>query len=409
MRIALLGIDEPLWQIATAAAGSQEHTVVVACEAGERAAELMQLFPAARLESEWESLTLGDAFDLLAVGGSAQVDRQRREEQLRRLVQAEVPLLVVIGAADAIVLHELAMIQADTQSLLAAWNPLRSCPAMEKLLELVRDDTSLGDVSQVTMQRHLPDTSPAAVASQLVMDADVLRSIAGELDRVTALAPQRDDGTLAGMAVTFAGPDAAVVQWNLQSGTETAARLGVQTAGGQAVLDIRGMTDAWELSVQTPDGRQQDHAIETPSEPMVLAVLETCLTGEARPAGESRAAGPSTWTDAYRAAELSEAAQESLRRGRTIQLHFEEHSEQQTFKGVMAIGGCLILLGVLVVLAAGTVIDAARPELRDSVWWRLWPLYVFAPVMLFLLLQSLWRVFASDAVPSQRGGPDSND
>ena len=45
--------------------------------------------------------------------------------------------------------------------------------------------------------------------------------------------------------------------------------------------------------------------------------------------------------------ELSEAVVRSLRRGRTIDLHYEAISEEASFKSIMTSTGCVLLLGVL--------------------------------------------------------------
>ena len=52
--------------------------------------------------------------------------------------------------------------------------------------------------------------------------------------------------------------------------------------------------------------------------------------------------------DATRAMELAEATVRSLRRGRTVDLHYEPISEESNFKSVMTSTGCMILLGALV-------------------------------------------------------------
>ena len=91
--------------------------------------------------------------------------------------------------------------------------------------------------------------------------------------------------------------------------------------------------------------------------------------------------------------EIAEAAAESLRRRRTIEIHQQDRSEQQTFKGVMAAGGCLLLLGVLAMLPVTVLMDGFGATVRDNPWWRLWPVCLLSPIVLFLALQILWRVF----------------
>ena len=50
----------------------------------------------------------------------------------------------------------------------------------------------------------------------------------------------------------------------------------------------------------------------------------------------------------------------SLARGRTIELFNEEHTEEESFKGVMAMGGCLLLVMALGVLFVAVVVEGLR-------------------------------------------------
>jgi hypothetical protein len=160
--------------------------------------------------------------------------------------------------------------------------------------------------------------------------------------------------------------------------------LQVVAAGGQISLQ---MTPGGEWTIEST-------LLPAPGTPMHGEVDSgaACLQAATAPPVDH---APDRWSAACRAAELAEAAQQSLRRGRTIQLHYEEHSEQQTFKSVMAAGGCLLLMGLLLMLGIVAVVDAIAGPVRKNLWFRLWPVYVFAPIALFLLLQSLWRVFAA--------------
>jgi hypothetical protein len=110
------------------------------------------------------------------------------------------------------------------------------------------------------------------------------------------------------------------------------------------------------------------------------------------------------WAHACRACELAEAAERSVTRGRTIELHLETHSEEETFKGLMAAGGCLLVIAALFGLFIASLIGGfqlpsiaereANPKPEDapslSLWLRIWPVY---PLLLFLALQLLRLVF----------------
>ena len=107
---------------------------------------------------------------------------------------------------------------------------------------------------------------------------------------------------------------------------------------------------------------------------------------------------------------LVDRVQQSLRRGRTIELHREQYSEEGTFKSLMAAGSCLLLMAGLVVLLVFCTVEGVRMAVTDAaslppevgsaaeagpprwpLWLRLWPVYPFA---LLLLLQLFRLVFA---------------
>ena len=103
------------------------------------------------------------------------------------------------------------------------------------------------------------------------------------------------------------------------------------------------------------------------------------------------------WNDACRDIEVSEAIRDSLRRQRTIELHYGEHSEEATFMGLMAIGGCgLLVLAPLLLLVAG-IVEGLQLPFREHPLWRIWPLYLLAALAVFLLLQVFKLVFQKSA------------
>ncbi|MCA9269630.1 MAG: hypothetical protein KDA41_14210, partial [Planctomycetales bacterium] len=179
------------------------------------------------------------------------------------------------------------------------------------------------------------------------------------------------------LSVTLAGEAPLAVSWNLQQVDAPAdAQLQITGDAGVATLTL-SPSGAWQLKLRGPDGAVMHEASGLP-QPSPTGPLEPLL---------------SSWKSVCHTADLAEASLRSLKRGRTIQVFFDEPSEQQTFKSVMAAGGCLLLLAAPAVLALFTVIDALGLSPLSSSMFRLWPLYLLAPVVLFLLLQVLWRVF----------------
>ena len=82
--------------------------------------------------------------------------------------------------------------------------------------------------------------------------------------------------------------------------------------------------------------------------------------------------------------ELCEATVRSLRRGRTVDLHYESISEESNFKSVMTSTGCMILVGALFAV----MFALAGPPLGFH--WTIFIAYLIPPILvIFVILQSL--------------------
>jgi myo-inositol 2-dehydrogenase/D-chiro-inositol 1-dehydrogenase len=104
--------------------------------------------------------------------------------------------------------------------------------------------------------------------------------------------------------------------------------------------------------------------------------------------------------DATRAMELAEATVRSLRRGRTVDLHYESISEESNFKSVMTSTGCMILIGALFAV----LIALAGPPLGYR--WTIFIAYLIPPVLvIFVVLQALRFAVRKPSTPA--GGPAS--
>jgi hypothetical protein len=99
------------------------------------------------------------------------------------------------------------------------------------------------------------------------------------------------------------------------------------------------------------------------------------------------------WEDACRALELVDLTEESVRRGKTLTVNNERLTEEDTFKGMMAAGGCLLLMATLMLLFLVAVVDGLRLPVRDWAVWRIWPVALLVLLGLFLILQLFKLVF----------------
>ena len=82
--------------------------------------------------------------------------------------------------------------------------------------------------------------------------------------------------------------------------------------------------------------------------------------------------------------ELAEATVRSLRRGRTVDLHYEAITEEANFKSVMTSTGCMILIGALVAV----LFALSGPPLGFN--WTIFIAYLIPPILvIFMVLQTL--------------------
>src|SRR4029450_11729649 len=110
MKIALIGADDESLELVRWGIERGRHELVSAYDRESEAAKLRSIAPQMRLNESWEGLVLGSA-DAVIVGragkeaaAAAGIDfAERRADQLRKLVQAAVPMIVVCPACEAIV------------------------------------------------------------------------------------------------------------------------------------------------------------------------------------------------------------------------------------------------------------------------------------------------------------------
>jgi predicted dehydrogenase len=388
MRLALLGIDADVLALARAATQSGEHQVVWACEADDAIEQLREAAPRAKVTGPWEFL-LGRS----AVGGAsvdavlvARGEEDLRADQLRKLLQEGVPLLVAHPVLDSmLVYYELDMIRQESRGVILPYLPARWHPAVIRLAEMIAGgpEGPLGEAQQIVFERSLAERSRKDVLAQFARDCDLLQALCGELTKVGAMASQGDEEGYANLGVQLSGPSSVLVRWSVGPADPAATaeetvggQLALVGASGKAVLNMPG-GQAWSLetvaSGQTT--RQSFESWNAPAE--ALARLETAIGGgEVQP----------TWADAARSIELADAVRRSLLKGRTVELHNEDFTEQGTFKGLMTSLGCGLLLVTLLVL----VVTVSLASLFRSAYV---PHIIAAVLGLFLLIQSLKLVF----------------
>jgi hypothetical protein len=403
MRIALLGADDDSLALVRWATLKGGHELVAAYDSDSHAAAIGEMAPAVRLTDNWEELLLGTAADAVVVGrgGKEAAVRQaidcaeRRGDQLRKLVQAALPMIVVCPTCEAIVGFEIEMIRRDTAAIIIPFVPQRTHPVVDRLSQwaLEAEESPVGQIEQVVLEREQANRSREAVLACLARDFSLMREFIGTIQTVSASGPaatvgrdplgprSRELPSLANLSVNVSGDQGLSGRWSMAPAIgQDVGRLTIIGGRGKALLT---MPADGEWSLQLPG----QPAVIEPAEPQDEAAEVFSWLVHAVETEEFYDAD--AWLAACRDQEAAEAVDRSLARGRTIELFNEEHTEEESFKGIMAMGGCLLLVMALGVLFIAVIVEGLRLPMRSWPLWRLWPFYLLVPIAAFLLLQLL--------------------
>jgi predicted dehydrogenase len=422
MNFALLGGGDSLLPLLQAISRHEAHTLKAAADVPDSlAAELLQLFPGIRIAADWaELLNTRELAAVVATPGT-----EPRDYGVRQLASSGTPVILVPdGDPTSSLVLELALVRDDVQVPLVPLYPLRFALPVDALRRvLTRGDA--GRVIGLQMNRTLPVAgvppllTARQVQQQLIHDADLLRQLGGEYDQVTAVYSGPSHAELSLATVTLAGENRPTATWTIrptnsrggnESPREATDSAAEERSGGARVSGFELVVAAEKGSVTIrSEGRADEFppagavsitgsGIDVPSlrsqiEPDVpRAMLESFAAVVAPNSASSSTsplspAGGPAWNDVNRAFDVVEAAARSVRRRRTIDLHFEATSERNQFKSQMTAIGCglmtMTLAAFVFVLMVGGMF-----ELHPTVM-KVLRVGIFVPLMLFLLLQLL--------------------
>jgi predicted dehydrogenase len=386
MRFALLGDHPDGVDLARALVDSGRHrllasTTTLADEGGSR------WYAESRRVSDVEEVLADPAIEAVIVAGSPAV----RPSQLRRALQSERHVLCVHPADQTPeIAYEAAMIRNDTGCVLMPILPEATHPAFHRLAEFVRrknaDSSAVGGFRLLEMERGVADEVLDGVwiagHKPSFPGWDILRTVGGEIQEVSAFAEQEE--LREGEPVLIAGrfQQGGLFQVTLLPRQQQPSwRLSV--LGGAGRVELRfplGWNGPAYLDWRDRDGEpREEYWPYWDPWPTLIETFEQRVAASV-PEGQRRL----SWQDAIRALELDDAARRGVERRRASLLEYPEATEEVGFKGTMTLVGCSLLWSVLLLLIL-------------SVWWPKIGLLIVPLIVGFLGLQLL-RYF----VPKQR-------
>lgn len=400
LRFGLLGCDAAIARVA-AAAVARGDAVVAGYEVGP---PWSQPRPIPRLDS-WEPLLDSRTADVVLVGSGGWNDQ--RAEAVRTLVQAGRPLVLAQPLELSMLwAYELDMIRRDTAAVLVPCLPDRLHPLVTRLRTTIEAAAAgvgdLGSVESIHLERRLADRSKASVLSWFSRDADVVRALVGDPERLSTLAATGADSAWPSLAIGLTSASGLPARWQVAPGDAPKLSIRLQSARGSVVVVAPNDDQPWTWNDEP--AAAFDRGLAT------LGALDRALGRSTAAGDDDDAMPPAGWSDAARAIELAETVPRSLARGRAIDLHREEYTDLGTFRGTMASLGCgLIMVALVVVIVATLAAGVAREFGWDVVGGIVdsWPTIVLAALGLFLALQVIPLLIGGADGPTSppNGGP----
>ncbi len=291
-------------------------------------------------QCSWEDLLIDNTVEAVLVAG----DSDDVQTAAKHLASAGKPLLIVprlaFGAACA---YELSLIRDDSHVKLLPAFEQRFNPELVALSQrLVSRER--GTIRRLQVDRVLSSASATSslteseIEAASINDIDLLQWLGGRYDQVTAQRSGLTEQGCSQATLTLAGTGLPDAIWTAR----------------------RGSTDAWRLTVET---EHSPITLEGSTNPQSAAALIADFVA-------SVALNAPEWSDAVRVFDVLDAARRSLRRRRTIDLHFETLSERQQFKTQMTAIGCgmltLTLVLMLALLGLGSLLESSDRAVRDA-------------------------------------------
>ena len=358
MKFALAGNNATAFDVLRELAASSEHTLVRCSLSGELAAVASRSGVPLTLAASIEDALLASDVDTVII---AIDDLDESLRMVRAAAQSARNVVVIPPAAcSPAYSFELHLILDESQ-----------CGIMPLLPRAVMGDLPLSAVDlglnelatrQLSIELSLSQTNPGLLHRTVIQGLDYLSASGFKFTQVTALESNAPDGSLLSRLITLsAAPTAEKVL-------------------PPATLTIKPEAESglhrW-LKISENNATSRSVPI-TEATPVLSRIANICASREL--CGK--------WMDAFSVTlELAEAVSKSLRRRRTVDVHFDSGSEKGVFKSQMTAMGCGILTFMMFGMVAYLIL-AQLVTVPDIVLHILRVLWI-APLVLFLIAQTL--------------------
>lgn len=353
-------------------------------------------FPGVRAAGDLEEALATTGIDLVIVGGCI----QDRGEALRRAaVEGFAIICLHPPGNDSEPYYQVALSRQETGAVVVPDLPMRLHPALARMRQVIWTG-ELGSFRSIRLECQTGTKETDLALQVFPRVVDVVRSLLGEIEAVTASGDPPSEHPDLELVVQLRASAGRRGEVRIEVGPSGSARLTLNGSSGSLTLEYdsalrepgrlyrRGEASGSAESVELGDWNPHE------------AIMQTLVASLEKRGDESTPGiGPSL-IDGTRAMELAEAVVRSLRRGRTIDLHYEAISEEASFKSIMTSTGCSILLAILFLLP----LALAGPALGMN--WTIYLAWLIPPVLVVFAVMQILRfgIRKEDQTEPRRGG-----
>jgi myo-inositol 2-dehydrogenase/D-chiro-inositol 1-dehydrogenase len=337
--------------------------------------------PSVRVARDLDDALATPGIDLVLVGGPLEA----RGEMLRRAAAAGLAIICLHPPGeDSEAYYQVALCRLETGAVVVPDLPLRLHPGVARLRQAIAAG-ELGTFRGIRHELRLDSAGEDLAREVFPCVVDVVRSLVGEIEALTASGDPPGEHPENELVVQLRASGTRRAEIRLDCGPAEPARLTLNGSSGSLTLEYDPSFQERARLIRRLPSHSPDQITEMDAWDPLRAIVQT-LMASLEQRGQPVAGSPSpNLSDGTRATELAEAVVRSLRRGRTIDLHYEAISEDASFKSIMTSTGCTLLLATLLILP----LALAGPPLGFN--WTIYLAYLIPPLLVVFAVIQLLR------------------
>ncbi len=335
MKIVVLGDDAHVRVLVARLIADDVHRIVIACPP----------IPGVEGTDDLEAALAGKEIDAALVGGGPDT----RGEFLRRAAgQGWTCLCLHPPGGDTDPYYQVALSNHEFGAVIVPDLPWRFHPAITEIRRLTKPDGEAGPIESVELELHVPATGGSLVLDPFSVWVDLIRVLIGEVENIAAMGVPSGTQPSQRLTVQMRAARDRRAEMTIRADAESDSVRMTVTARNQVIQwrsdaprSIAGTLEVRARMAQSAEIATQGKIELTEWEPAAVMID--------RWAEAARRQAPPVpgLIDGIRCMEVAEGAIRSLKRGRALDLHYEEVSEENNFKTIMTSIGCMMVIGII--------------------------------------------------------------